>query len=323
MTMSPAPRGLAVVTGASTGIGAATARELARRGFHVLAGVRREQDADAIRGPGIEPLILDITVPEHIEALVTRVQTDSHRRPLRALVNNAAVQANVPVEVFALDEWRRMFEVNLFGQVAVIQALLPALLVSKGRIVNISSVGGKVAMATYGPYAGTKFALEAVSDALRRELSPSGVRVIVVEPGAVRTEMLGRAIATARDLASGMTPEQSERYGDLLHAVNAQAESSTTSGLSAAAAAAVIETAVTARTPRTRYSVGRDAAMITRMVRFVSDRTLDRILASALRRHYPHRPPSPESMKRSRWSDTGMTVQFYALGVRFCWSRRA
>lgn len=203
---------LVVVTGASTGIGAATAREMGRRGFHVLAGVRRERDADAIRAPGVEPVIIDVTDPEHLQA-VARVRDDPHRRTLRALVNNAAIQASVPVEAFAIDEWRRMFEVNLFGQVAVTQALLPALLRSKGRVVNISSVGGRVAMPTYGPYAGTKFALEAVSDSLRRELAPSGVRVVVVEPGAVRTEMLGRAIATAAELVSAMTPEQRERYG--------------------------------------------------------------------------------------------------------------
>ena len=173
-----------------------------------------------------------------------------------------------------------MFEVNLFGQIAVTQALLPALIRSKGRVVNISSVGGKVAMATYGPYAGTKFALEAVSDSLRRELAPSGVQVVVVEPGAVRTEMLGRAIATADELVSAMTPEQSQRYGALVQAVNAQAVSSTKSGLPADAAAKVIAKAVTARKPRTRYTVGRDAALITRLARILPDRALDRVLAA-------------------------------------------
>lgn len=277
-----------IVSGASTGIGAATARELAGRGFHVLAGVRRDRDADAIRGPGIEPAILDITDPGHITALAARVDADPLGRPVRALVNNAAVQANVPIEVFAIDEWRRIFEVNLFGQVAMTQSLLPALIRSKGRVVNISSVGGKVAMAAYGPYAATKFALEAVSDSLRREMAPSGVHVIVVEPGAVRTDMLGRAQATAEELMSAMTPEQSRRYGGLVHAVNAQAVSSTEAGLPAKAAAEVIATAVTARRPRTRYTVGREAAML-RMVRFLPDRTLDRVLAAALRPHLPQR----------------------------------
>ena len=283
MTASAENREIAVITGASTGIGAATARELARRGFHVLAGVRRDCDADAIRGPGIEPLTIDITNADHIHALATRVYEDPQGRAVRALVNNAGVQANVPIEAFAIDEWRKMFEVNLFGQIAVTQSLLPALIRSKGRVVNISSVGGKVAMAAYGPYAASKFALEAASDSLRRELAPFGVTVVVVEPGAVRTEMLGRAIATADELMSTMTPEQIQRYGGLVQAVNTQAVSSTKSGLPADAAATVIATAVTARKPRTRYTVGRDAALITRLARFLPDRTLDRVLAGALR----------------------------------------
>ena len=287
MTAQSGIQEIAVITGASTGIGAATARELARRGFHVLAGVRRDQDADSIRGPGIEPLILDITNPDHIRALATRVHGDPQGRAVRALVNNAAIQANVPIEAFAIDEWRRMFEVNLFGHVAVIQTLLPALIRTKGRVVNISSVGGRIAMATYGPYAGTKFALEAVSDSLRREVAPFGVQVVVVEPGAVRTEMLGRAIATAQELVSAMTPEQSQRYGGLVQAVNRQAVSSTRSGLTADAAAKVIATAITARKPRTRYTVGRDAALLTRLARILPDRMLDRLFAAALRPHFP------------------------------------
>ena len=142
-------------------------------------------------------------------------------------------------------------------------------------------------MATYGPYAGTKFALEAVSDSLRRELAPSGVQMVVVEPGAVRTEMPGRAIATAHELAVTMTPEQRQRYGALVHAITAQTASHTKSGLPAEAAAKVIAKAVSARKPRTRYTVGRDAAMITRFVRILPDRTLDRVLAAALRPFFP------------------------------------
>jgi short-subunit dehydrogenase len=166
--------------------------------------------------------------------------------------------------------------------------LLPALIRSKGRVVNISSVGGKIAMATYGPYAATKFALEAVSDSLRREMAPLGVGVVVVEPGAVRTEMPVRAIATARELASAMAPEQSQRYRGLVQAITAQTASHTTSGsgLPADAAAKVIARAVTARKPRTRYTIGRDAALLTRLTRILPDRTLDRVLAAALRPHF-------------------------------------
>jgi NAD(P)-dependent dehydrogenase (short-subunit alcohol dehydrogenase family) len=283
MTLSP-ELGLAVVTGASTGIGAATARELARRGFHVLAGVRRERDAEAIRRSGVEPLIIDVTRPEHIEALAARVSGDPQGRPMRALVNNAGIGVNVPVEAYPIDAWRRLFEVNLFGHVAVTQALLPALIPAKGRIVNISSVGGRIAMATYGPYAATKFALEAVSDSLRRELAPTGVQVVVVEPGAVLTEMLGRASAPAPEVVSAMTPDQRQRYGALVQAVATQAASSAESGVTADAAATVIAKAVTARRPRTRYTVGREAALLS-LVRVLPDRLLDRMLAAALRPH--------------------------------------
>ena len=291
MTTSSELQEIAIITGASTGIGAATAHELAERGFHVLAGVRRDRDADAIRRPGIEPLIIDITNPDHIQTLVTRVRGDSQGRAVRALVNNAGIGVNVPIETFAIDEWRRLFEVNLFGHVAVTRALLPDLIRSKGRVVNISSVGGKVAMATYGPYAGTKFALEAVSDSLRREMAPFGVGVVVVEPGAVHTEMPGRAIATANELASAMTPEQHQRYGPLVHAVTTQTASHTTSGsgVPADAAAKVIAKAITARKPRARYTVGRDAALITRLVRLLPDRTLDRVIAAGLRPHFPRK----------------------------------
>ena len=116
---------------------------MARRGFHVLAGVGCDRDADAIRGPGIEPLITDITHPAHIRALADRVRGDSQRRAVRALVNNAGIGVNVLFEAFPINEWRRLFEVNLFGHVAVTQALLPALIRSKGHMINISSVGGK------------------------------------------------------------------------------------------------------------------------------------------------------------------------------------
>ena len=276
-----------MVTGASTGMGTATARELAARGYHVLAGVRREHDADAIRAEGIEPVILDITRPEHIEALVGRITADPHGRPLRALVNNAGISVNAPAEALPLDEWRRLFEVNLFGHVAITQALLPFLHRSHGRIVNISSVGGKVALPTYGAYAGAKFALEAVSDSLRRELAPHGVQVVVVEPGAVKTEMADRGAATATGLAERMSPEHQQRYGGLVQAVVAHSLAFTRKGLPADKAGAIVADAATARRPRTRYTVGRDAALLVRLARVLPDRVLDRVAAANLRSYLP------------------------------------
>ena len=282
MTTSSVQRQLVVVTGASTGLGLAVARELASRGFHVLAGVRRDHDANVIRSPAIEPVILDVTEPAQVEALASRVADDP--RPLRALVNNAGIQVNGPVESLPLDQWRRVFEVNLFGQVALIQALLPALLGSRGRVVNISSVGGRIALPTYGAYAGAKFGLEAVSDALRREVAPLGVQVVVVEPGGVRTEMAARGIATAHHLAARMTAEHAERYGSLIEAVNTLMASGTASGVTADVAAHVIARAVTTRRPRPRYTIGRDATRVLRLAEVLPDRVLDRAIAATLRR---------------------------------------
>ena len=257
----PLRRELFVVTGASTGIGAATARELAKRGFHVLAGVRRGTDGDALRATNLEPIMLDITNEAEIAALVKRIADDPERRPLRALVNNAGLAVNAPVEVLPLSEWRRLFDVNLFGHIAMTQALLPALIESRGTVVNITSVGGKVAMATYGPYAGTKFALEAVSDALRREVAPLGVKVIVIEPGAVTTEMLGQVAVRGERITSGMTTEQRSRYATLMHSVISQAQAAIPKGTPAEEAGRVIADAITSKRPRARYTVGPDAAI--------------------------------------------------------------
>src|SRR3954471_22389631 len=160
--MTTSHKQLVLISGASTGIGAATARELARRGFHVLAGVRRQSDADALCADNLEPVILDITDPAQIEAVAARIAGDPAGRPLRVVINNAGIAINAPVELLTMDEWRHQFDVNFFGHIAVTKAVLPALHASSGRVVNISSVGGRIAMPTYGAYAGAKFAMEAM-----------------------------------------------------------------------------------------------------------------------------------------------------------------
>jgi NAD(P)-dependent dehydrogenase (short-subunit alcohol dehydrogenase family) len=278
---------LILISGASAGMGAATARELAGRGYHVLAGVRRDSDAEALRGPNLEPVLLDITDPAQIEAVERRIAADPAGRPLRAVINNAGIAINAPVELLSMDEWRHQFEVNFFGHIAVTKAVLPALHASSGRVVNISSIGGKVALPTYGAYAGTKFAMEGMSDALRRELAPHGVQVVVVEPGGVRTEMTGRGIERMNETIATMSPAERSRYGGLLQAIINQATAFTKSGESAEAAGRIIAQAATVRRPRARYTIGRDAAVLTRLPRILSDRILDRFMAANLRPHFP------------------------------------
>lgn len=278
---------LIVITGTSTGIGNATAKELASRGYYILAGVRRDIDADNIRSENIEPIILDITNETHIAKLVHRIKDDPEKRPLRALVNNAAIEINAPLEVLHLSEWKRQFDVNVFGQVAMIQALLPFLFESKGTIVNISSIGGKAAMGGYGPYASTKFALEGLSDALRRELQPFGVNVVVVLPGGVATPMSANVRSKAEKITSEMTPEHRNRYGGMMHAMVSLAESYIKNAVSAEKAALVISDSVTTQKPKTRYTIGTDAAMIRIMNWILPDRWLDNLVARSNKAHYP------------------------------------
>lgn len=275
---------LAVVTGASSGIGQATVHALAERGFHVLAGVRNDEDADRLSGRNIEAVILDITDPSHVAAIARRVENDADGRPLGALVNNAGVAINAPIETLPIDEWRRHFEVNFFGHVAITQALLPALLSARGSVVNLSSIGGRVAFPTYGAYGATKFALEAVSDVLRREVGRYGVKVIVIEPGTVATPMWGKGLGIIQQLAAGTSAAQQARYGDLLAAMTKQADTNARDGNGVAPAdvARVIADAVEARRPRTRYLVGRDAKLLARMAGLLSDRALDRLIARNL-----------------------------------------
>ncbi|OWA12027.1 dehydrogenase [Streptomyces sp. CS113] len=288
---SPPKKELVVVSGASTGIGAATARALASTGHHVLAGVRTDAEADAIRAAGVEPVVLDITVPRHIDALAERIADDPERRALRALINNAGIEVNAPVEVLPLAKWREQFEVNLFGHIAVIQKLLPFLRRSRGRIVNISSVGGVAALPIFGAYAGTKFALEAASDALRREVRDQGVQVVVVQPGGVRTDMAAHSGDVSLRLADGMSPEHQRLYGGLVRSTVASNTAFLKRALPAAKAGARIADVVTTPRPRTRYTLGRDAALTVPLARLLPDRLMDRLLAASHRSRRPARTP--------------------------------
>jgi NAD(P)-dependent dehydrogenase (short-subunit alcohol dehydrogenase family) len=276
-------KGLAVVSGASSGIGQATTHALAARGFHVLAGVRRDEDAERLVREGVEPVILDITDPAHVRNIAERVANDSAARPLSALVNNAGIAVNAPVETIPMTEWRRQFEVNFFGQVAITQALLPSLLEARGRIVNVSSIGGRVVGPTFGAYAASKFAVEAMSDALRREVGRLGVRVIVIEPGTVATAIWGKGLATAQELVASMSEEQQIRYRDIVAAVRDQAEKLQRGGIDPAEAAEAIVKAIETRDPRARYLVGRDAKVMARVAKLLPDRAVDWLIAKNLR----------------------------------------
>jgi NAD(P)-dependent dehydrogenase (short-subunit alcohol dehydrogenase family) len=264
---------LALVTGASTGIGRACATHLAGLGFEVLAGVRDPADAP----DGLEPLRLDVTSEQDVAAAAERVGGELH-----ALVNNAGIAVSGPVEVVPIDEWRRQIEVNLLGQVAVTKALLPALLRARGRVVNMSSIGGRVANPLFGPYSASKFALEAVSDALRREVAEHGVRVVSVEPGGIATPIWDKGLEVGRLLTAEMSDEATRRYARLIPAVTKAAERLGREGLPPEAVAEVVGKAVTSRRPRARYVVGRDAKIQAIAARLLPDTAMDALIRRAL-----------------------------------------
>jgi NAD(P)-dependent dehydrogenase (short-subunit alcohol dehydrogenase family) len=261
---------LALVTGTSTGIGRAIAIHLARRGFQVLAGVRKPGDAP----PGLERIMLDVTSEDDIAAAAGRVG-----RSLHALVNNAGIAVNGPVEVVPVEQWRRQFEVNLIGQVAITRALLPALLNARGRIVNISSISGRVAWPLVGPYTASKFALEAVTDALRREVGPHGVHV---EPGAIATPVWDKSRAEGERMLAAMPTDARRRYDRLIAGIVHHGERLARDGLPPEAVAELVESALTARRPRTRYVIGRQAKAQVMLSRLPPDRAFDALIARAI-----------------------------------------
>ena len=198
-----------LVTGASRGIGESIAIHLGANGWDVFAGVRSDRDAHKISGesPRITPVTLDVTSPEHVAAL-----DDSLPDHLDAVVNNAAVVVTGPMEAVAPEDLRRQLEVNVIGQVAVTQAVLPRLRRSHGRIVFVSSLNGRVSFPLLGAYCASKFALEAVADALRMELKPWDIRVVVVEPAQTETDMWRTADTSVEEMAAAMTAETRQLY---------------------------------------------------------------------------------------------------------------
>ncbi len=275
-----ATRGAVVVTGSSTGIGRACAVALDREGFHVLAGVRKDADGESLKAAaaGVEPVIVDVTDAATIEALRAKVDAE-HGGRLAGLVNNAGISVAGPLEGVPIEEWRRQFEVNVIGQVAVTKALLPALRAAKGRVAFMSSVGGRNAIGLLGPYGASKHAIEAVGDSLRQEMQPFGVNVALVEPGSVATPIWQKGLDDADDMRAALGDEVNRLYGARLDGFQALAEKTAAAGVPPEDVAKAVLHALTSDRPKTRYVVGRDAKAQLAMKAVLPDRALDRLIA--------------------------------------------
>lgn len=279
--MSDATRGAVLVTGSSTGIGRACALRLDGMGFRVFAGVRKEADGEALRAEAserLEPVILDVTDEGTIDAAAQRIAEATGGR-LAGLVNNAGIAVPGPLEGVPLDAWRRQLEVNVIGQVAVTRALLPQLRAARGRIVFVSSIGGRSALPMLAPYNASKHAIEAIGDALRQEMRPLGVEVSIVEPGSVATPIWEKGRAGGDAVREQMSEEVERVYGKRVDRFQALADKTGARGIPPEKAAKAITHALTARHPKTRYLVGADAKVRARLGAVLPDRAMDRIVA--------------------------------------------
>lgn len=265
-----------LISGASTGIGRAAAVHMARKGHSVWAGVRSEKSFEDVRKmnvQGLRPVYLDVTDEKSISACVSEIKKSSGI--LHGLVNNAGIVVGGPVEAVSMDDWRYQFEVNVFGQIRVLQHTLPLLRESKGRIVNISSIAGKISSPFMGPYCASKFALEGVSDSLRREVRRHGVQVSIVEPGPIDTPIWEKSISKGLERKKKYPPEIQEAYGALIDRFNERVNQAAARSSPVAVVVQAIEHALTARQPRIRYPVGRGIKLATIISRALPDSVLD------------------------------------------------
>lgn len=273
-----------LVTGAAKGIGEAVTERLSELGFLVFAGVR--QDADIARWGAhssgrVNPVRLEITDEDSIRRAVADIKASLGERKLYGLVNNAGIALAGPLEFLPIKELRRQLDVNVIGQVAVTQALLPLLRQSRGRIVNIGSIAGRSSMPMTGAYAASKFAMEALTDALRVELMPAGVQVSIVEPGVIATPIWDTAMKSGEEILDQLPKEAFDYYGKIIGAARERAAGAFQRGLPPRVVADVVVHALTARKPKTRYLVGRDARARMLFQR-LPDRWRDRIIARQL-----------------------------------------
>ncbi|GAA3737453.1 SDR family NAD(P)-dependent oxidoreductase [Salinactinospora qingdaonensis] len=269
-----------VITGASTGLGRECALHLAALGFTVFAGVRNPEDGkrlvDDSPSGRVEYLLIDVTDEESIRAAAEQVESRVAGDGLWALINNAGVCISAPLECVSSDMLRHQLETNVIGQVAVLRSFLPLLRRARGRVVNVTSGLGTVALPYMGPYSTAQFAKEGMSDALRRELAPMGVAVSVVSPGAIMTPIWDKISADGLAALAGAPSDVANLYRQtFVRFLRTNEEGARTSKTQPADVAKAVRAAVTAARPKTRYRVGADARQGSVLARLLPDTAID------------------------------------------------
>ena len=275
-------RGPVVVTGTSSGIGAATAIHLAELGFRVFAGVRDRVDGEALARrttAELRPLVMDIVDQASVMAAAREVTEAVGERGLAGLVNNAGAVWPGPLEFQPIEEFRAQLEVNLVGHLVVIQAFLPLIRRGRGRIVNVGSIGGKLVLPIHGAYSASKFGMEALSDALRLELRQWRIPVSLIEPGATDTAIFGKTLARLDAAAASLDARGERGYDAQFAAMRRVVEKTAASTAPAEELARTIGEALTSSRPKARYLAGKGARVAVTLARMPSDRVKDLAIA--------------------------------------------
>ncbi len=278
-------RGAVMITGSSTGIGKACAMRLDKLGFQVFAGVRKEADGQSLKAEAsgrLSPLMLDVTDESSIASAARAVSKVVGERGLAGLVNNAGITVPGPIEFLPIEDVRRQIDVNVIGQIAVTQAFLLMIRQGRGRIVNIGSIGGRMATPFLGAYAASKFAMEAITDSLRMELRPWKIPVSIIEPGSIDTPFWQRGQTAADELQEKMPEDAGVLYGEAMDAMRKAADKFASRAIPPEAVAKVVVKALRAKRPKTRYLVGTDARIMAALVKVIPDGLRDAIVTSQL-----------------------------------------
>lgn len=282
-----------VITGSSSGFGRSTALELARRGWHVFATVRKEADRESLLAEAanfqdhLTPLLCDITHEDEVAALVQQVETrlgaltGGHGVPrLDALLNNAGSAYGGPIELMPMDDIRAQFELNFFAQVAVTRAFLPLLKAGHATIIYVSSVSGRISIPVTGVYSSSKFALEGLCDALRIELAPFGIHVVLIEPASSPTSIWKTSLQRSMD--SLAKHKESGPYMRLLQMAEKSATQSSKTGFPIQKFADTIVRILSTSHPRARYGVPNSANALMLLRRLLPDALWDWLLRRAI-----------------------------------------
>jgi len=278
--MSVPNKKVVVITGASSGIGRSSVVRMVRSGWQVFATVRKKQDGDELRsdfGTSVTPVIMDVTNRASVIAASEQVAALLPDSGLDGLVNVAGVGKVRPVEYMTQDDLQEIFEVNVFGQIAVTQAFLPLLRTARGRIVNIGSIGAHIAIPFGSLINATKSAFGIFNDTLRLELHPFGIRVAIVEPGAIKTPAVEKTLGDVEEVNRSLPPEGVAQYADMLRVFVRRGYEREVNGSPPDAVAEAIHHALTAKRPRRRYRVGKHATLLATLAAFLPDRLLDAV----------------------------------------------